>query len=165
MDCGICQETIVLHENIKTECNHSYHMKCIASWIIRTDTCPMCRNKNPCGKNTFYYTICLYEFGINLEDFVYDPSRGSRIIRRGRTKINDFGFFPVLWKIDQSDVETLPLPDDENRMDDFEELPPTQPHLPHNESEYDSYDDGNMSEDLLNNEIDHEIESYRTNRI
>lgn len=41
--CPICLEGL---SDIITECNHSFHMKCIDEWVENDkDTCPMCRSK------------------------------------------------------------------------------------------------------------------------
>jgi hypothetical protein len=41
--CPICLEAL---SDTITECNHSFHMKCIEEWIENDkDTCPMCRSK------------------------------------------------------------------------------------------------------------------------
>ena len=38
--CIICHDTNL---NIKLECNHLYHFKCISKWIDKKDSCPLCR--------------------------------------------------------------------------------------------------------------------------
>lgn len=41
--CPICLETL---SDTVTECNHSFHMKCIDEWVENDkDTCPICRAK------------------------------------------------------------------------------------------------------------------------
>jgi len=44
-ECSICRETIEkksLYEFYK--CNHPYHNVCINGWLVKHDTCPMCRS-------------------------------------------------------------------------------------------------------------------------
>ena len=40
--CVICLETIK-GEPIKTPCNHVMHNKCLTTWLISENTCPICR--------------------------------------------------------------------------------------------------------------------------
>jgi hypothetical protein len=43
-DCAICYTEINASTGITTlECSHSYHLKCIATWIINHNSCPCCR--------------------------------------------------------------------------------------------------------------------------
>lgn len=40
--CPICFEAI--HKNeMKLPCNHSFHRKCIMTWYVESDVCPVCR--------------------------------------------------------------------------------------------------------------------------
>lgn len=58
-DCSICLENIIIeeHKNITT-CNHIFHAKCMAKWILQNNSCPLCRTKfNVVVKdNTYIYT-------------------------------------------------------------------------------------------------------------
>ena len=42
-ECSVCLEN--LNENVckLPACNHRFHRKCIAKWLVDKDTCPMCR--------------------------------------------------------------------------------------------------------------------------
>ena len=40
-----CQEDNVDDVIIKTNCGHYFHAKCLASWLVNQNTCPMCREK------------------------------------------------------------------------------------------------------------------------
>ena len=42
--CPICFEAV--HKNGMTlPCNHSFHKKCIMTWYVESDVCPVCREK------------------------------------------------------------------------------------------------------------------------
>lgn len=42
--CSICLTNIRKNSQRKTlTCNHSFHMKCIWKWLVKTSTCPLCR--------------------------------------------------------------------------------------------------------------------------
>ncbi len=40
--CSICLENITKGKK-KIECNHEFHLKCIDEWLIKSNTCPLCR--------------------------------------------------------------------------------------------------------------------------
>lgn len=43
-DCPICQETLVLNEELTTlPCSHVYHSECVDTWLATSGTCPSCR--------------------------------------------------------------------------------------------------------------------------
>lgn len=43
-ECPICYEAITKESGVTTlSCSHSYHLKCIAVWILKSETCPCCR--------------------------------------------------------------------------------------------------------------------------
>ena len=42
MDCSICLEAIG-NSYTKLSCSHQFHLKCIVSWLSKTDSCPCCR--------------------------------------------------------------------------------------------------------------------------
>jgi len=56
-NCAICQNKLCnmssnVHENLgRFKCNHVYHIKCIAPWLIGHSTCPMCRENLACVDN------------------------------------------------------------------------------------------------------------------
>jgi hypothetical protein len=43
MECSICleQSECLL---VSLECKHTFHASCIAKWLLRSRTCPICRN-------------------------------------------------------------------------------------------------------------------------
>ncbi|XP_060217172.1 RING-H2 finger protein ATL74-like [Lycium barbarum] len=45
LECAVCLERFKSGENCRllTNCNHSFHVKCIDSWLIKTPYCPICR--------------------------------------------------------------------------------------------------------------------------
>ena len=44
--CAICLEAITLETGMTTlACSHSFHFRCIATWIIKDESCPCCRGK------------------------------------------------------------------------------------------------------------------------
>jgi NACalpha-BTF3-like transcription factor len=44
MECSICMEAIAPETNISTtECGHTYHFRCLNTWIRTQTTCPLCR--------------------------------------------------------------------------------------------------------------------------
>lgn len=47
-DCSICQEAHVAGNTvIKLPCCHVYHEECIMSWLVKNNTCPLCRYSMP----------------------------------------------------------------------------------------------------------------------
>lgn len=43
-DCPICQENLVLDEELTTlPCSHVYHSECVDTWLATSGTCPSCR--------------------------------------------------------------------------------------------------------------------------
>ena len=45
--CSICLEAYALNESISDlkPCRHLFHHKCIARWLRKKNSCPMCRAK------------------------------------------------------------------------------------------------------------------------
>ncbi|KAJ6616029.1 RING finger protein 44, partial [Pseudolycoriella hygida] len=45
-NCIVCFEVLSTGQMFVTiPCNHKYHAKCVLTWLVRDDTCPMCRQK------------------------------------------------------------------------------------------------------------------------
>lgn len=45
MSCPICWKRFVKYERvIRASCSHTFHPGCITNWLIRNDSCPMCRS-------------------------------------------------------------------------------------------------------------------------
>lgn len=45
-DCAICLEMMGVGAEIKSmPCHHGFHTVCIETWLMRRDTCPVCRYK------------------------------------------------------------------------------------------------------------------------
>ncbi len=42
-NCSICLDEKKLRKIFITECNHTFHKKCINKWLDKSDTCPICR--------------------------------------------------------------------------------------------------------------------------
>jgi hypothetical protein len=75
-NCTICSESFKRGEEIKTECKHEFHSKCISEWVIKADNCPLCRHVNPFGSNTYQYTYMYYLNNGKLNN--YDEERYKR---------------------------------------------------------------------------------------
>ena len=43
MSCSICLEKIEKKDCSITECNHTFHTKCLMKWSSNNSTCPVCR--------------------------------------------------------------------------------------------------------------------------
>lgn len=44
--CSLCLEEYGVNERVTTlPCEHMFHGDCIVKWLLRTDTCPLCRRK------------------------------------------------------------------------------------------------------------------------
>lgn len=44
--CPICHEAITKETGITTmSCSHSFHLKCIGTWILKSTSCPCCRSE------------------------------------------------------------------------------------------------------------------------
>jgi hypothetical protein len=45
-ECPICYDAITSDTgSTRLSCSHSFHLKCIANWIIKSETCPCCRKE------------------------------------------------------------------------------------------------------------------------
>lgn len=45
-ECPICYDEITRDSGCTTlNCSHSFHLKCIAIWILKSETCPCCRKE------------------------------------------------------------------------------------------------------------------------
>jgi hypothetical protein len=58
MECAICLEQIAESPHV-TACNHSFHFKCINTWLKVNNSCPCCRTHfkeaGPlCGNSGFF---------------------------------------------------------------------------------------------------------------
>lgn len=42
-DCCICKNSIGINNVAKTACEHEFHVDCLVKWLIKNNTCPMCR--------------------------------------------------------------------------------------------------------------------------
>jgi len=44
--CSVCQDTIVTTESARrlNFCNHTFHTRCIDTWLVQNVHCPMCRH-------------------------------------------------------------------------------------------------------------------------
>jgi Ring finger domain len=46
MECSICQDTIEASGgHVTLACQHHYHLGCIGRWLLKSETCPMCRQE------------------------------------------------------------------------------------------------------------------------
>lgn len=43
-ECSICLSK-VNKALCKTKCEHAFHITCIKEWLLRNNTCPLCREK------------------------------------------------------------------------------------------------------------------------
>ncbi len=43
--CPVCLEEIQFNQTHKTTCGHSFHKKCILTWFVCSDECPVCRHE------------------------------------------------------------------------------------------------------------------------
>ena len=76
--CSICQEEILKNEK-ELSCGHSFHKKCINTWLDENNTCPNCRKLNidtrfkcKCCKSQICQKICvLITFVIVLGLFIF----------------------------------------------------------------------------------------------
>ena len=41
--CAICLNEISSHQACETDCGHVFHSECLSRWLIRSTTCPSCR--------------------------------------------------------------------------------------------------------------------------
>ena len=45
-ECPICYEAITAETGITTlSCSHSFHLQCVATWLIQVNNCPCCRGE------------------------------------------------------------------------------------------------------------------------
>jgi len=46
MDCSICCDAIEASSgHVTLGCQHRYHLGCIGRWLLKSETCPMCRKE------------------------------------------------------------------------------------------------------------------------
>ena len=46
MECSICCDTIETSGgHVTLACQHQYHLGCIGRWLLKSETCPMCRKE------------------------------------------------------------------------------------------------------------------------
>jgi transcription termination factor 2 len=45
IDCSICTEDVGNKGVYNLACGHLYHSRCLKPWLVKKDTCPMCRQK------------------------------------------------------------------------------------------------------------------------
>jgi hypothetical protein len=46
MECSICLEAISASTGkAEMSCGHPYHLKCLVNWLVKCDSCPLCRGK------------------------------------------------------------------------------------------------------------------------
>ena len=65
VQCSICFYKIKKSQMKTLTCkyNHSFHQKCIWQWLVKTNTCPLCREKVDvlpgynCEYNEYYHYI------------------------------------------------------------------------------------------------------------
>lgn len=44
--CSICLDPFVKDENcVKFQCNHIFHFKCGKDWLLKKNSCPICRTE------------------------------------------------------------------------------------------------------------------------
>lgn len=60
MKCAICLEPLK-YNNHKFTCDHQFHIECLAHWLTKQRSCPLCRKfinkemvKTLCDENKFY---------------------------------------------------------------------------------------------------------------
>jgi hypothetical protein len=106
----ICQEHLN-DEVVRTDCGHSFHVGCISDWVIRNDTCPLCRSENPCGIDTYYITLYYYNVYGLIDGYVFDP---YQFYRNTVIRLMDPGCYSVFRRDFVWDTDTLPLDVEEN---------------------------------------------------
>jgi len=42
--CSICLEKLEENDFTKTKCGHFFHFTCVCKWVLKSNTCPICRN-------------------------------------------------------------------------------------------------------------------------
>ena len=43
-NCSICFDSLKEKLQIRTTCNHVFHLHCICVWLMNKSSCPLCRN-------------------------------------------------------------------------------------------------------------------------
>ena len=48
LECVVCSENFHIEEYVKKmPCKHWFHSSCLEQWLVRTNTCPLCRTELP----------------------------------------------------------------------------------------------------------------------
>ena len=42
-ECSICLDDILEGAEVDLLCGHSFHTRCLQTWLLRSPTCPLCR--------------------------------------------------------------------------------------------------------------------------
>ena len=45
-DCAICYRTYEAEEQVRTlHCGHFYHISCVDPWLLKKNSCPICKKR------------------------------------------------------------------------------------------------------------------------
>jgi len=60
-DCIICLDAVTLESDCAdlTECGHTYHAACVAQWLERDASCPICRALVPTAADVIYKGVTI----------------------------------------------------------------------------------------------------------
>lgn len=47
LTCSICHDTLTSVDKKTLPCQHEFHASCIQTWLVRKNTCPLCRRRVP----------------------------------------------------------------------------------------------------------------------
>jgi hypothetical protein len=70
-ECFICYKQT--NDEINTACNHKIHSYCLIIWLLKNNSCPICRKKNPIHE---YY---LYNYIYNNNDLLQDAIENNNV--------------------------------------------------------------------------------------
>jgi hypothetical protein len=139
-ECSICLEELNQNDKLKLICGHKFHYKCINTWLIKNNRCPICRtflkknfkvnisikSKNICdvifhsrgfgikefGLSTYYLPYYNYEYKFNENE--------KRILMANRN--NDKNKFKIRNKLNKYRYEIIMELENHNEFSKFKEL-------------------------------------------
>ena len=68
-DCSICSEPMATSAPRTLSCGHSFHLRCVSTWLDQAGTCPICRHEEQSNE------------GVDESDEPLDPELSRAVLR------------------------------------------------------------------------------------
>lgn len=85
-ECSICLECINISTTGRVEmsCSHTFHLKCIGTWLSKNSSCPLCRGKPSELEMLQTPTPVVYGIGSRIPYYELTNSRTDRVMEYSR---------------------------------------------------------------------------------